>query len=207
MLTKLEQSKTINKIYGSVWIYKDAKDNWVRITSPEIGDVKQSVRSDDHHGWLLCDGRYVSRTTYADLYDIVGGAYGPTTGSTFRLPDARGRVLGSIGTGYSNILVTSGSTLTTRALGAFTGTETHTLTNAEMPSHSHTSNAVGGTLGLMTADGSNTAIEVDASGTEPNLYDAPVALTINATGGSGAHNNMQPTLFIGNTFIFGAHQI
>ena len=114
------------------------------------------------------------------------------------MPDAQGRVLGGVGTGTG---------LSARSQGQKVGAETHTLTSAEMPSHTHDSNAVGGTLGLIKADGTNTAVTVDASPIEPNLYAAPVALTIDPTGGGGAHNNMQPTLFIGNVFIFGSHQV
>lgn len=39
-------------------------------------------------GWLICDGSAVSRTTYADLYAVIGTKYGPGDGSTtFNLPD------------------------------------------------------------------------------------------------------------------------
>ncbi len=45
-------------------------------------------------GYLLCNGAAVSRTTYADLYAVIGDAYGAGDGSTtFNLPDADGRVL------------------------------------------------------------------------------------------------------------------
>ena len=44
-------------------------------------------------GWLMCDGSAVSRTTYADLFDVIGTDYGSGDGSTtFNLPDLRGRV-------------------------------------------------------------------------------------------------------------------
>jgi microcystin-dependent protein len=45
-------------------------------------------------GWLTCDGSAVSRTTYANLYSIIGDAHGNGDGSsTFNLPDYRGRFL------------------------------------------------------------------------------------------------------------------
>jgi len=45
-------------------------------------------------GWLLCDGRAVSRTTYAALFAAIGGTYGAGNGSTtFNLPDFRGKFL------------------------------------------------------------------------------------------------------------------
>ncbi|MER6144711.1 phage tail protein [Streptomyces sparsogenes] len=43
-------------------------------------------------GWLLCDGTEVSRTTYADLFQVIGTQHGGGNGtSTFNLPDHRGQ--------------------------------------------------------------------------------------------------------------------
>ena len=45
-------------------------------------------------GYLVCDGSQVSRTTYADLYAVIGTTYGPGDGSTtFNLPDLRGEFI------------------------------------------------------------------------------------------------------------------
>ncbi len=45
-------------------------------------------------GWLLCDGSAVSRTTYADLYAVIGNTHGRGDNvSTFNKPDYRGRFL------------------------------------------------------------------------------------------------------------------
>jgi microcystin-dependent protein len=72
-----------------------------------------------------------------------------------------------------------------------------------MPSHSHTSNAIGGTIGLITSNGANTAGGgLDSTAGEPNLYTSPAALTIDNNGSGSAHNNIQPTVFIGNVFIY-----
>lgn len=43
--------------------------------------------------WLLCDGSEISRETYSDLFNAIGGIYGVGDGSTtFNLPDMRFRV-------------------------------------------------------------------------------------------------------------------
>ena len=43
-------------------------------------------------GWLLCDGRALSRTTYASLFAAISTSYGSGDGSTtFNIPDFRGR--------------------------------------------------------------------------------------------------------------------
>jgi len=44
-------------------------------------------------GYLLCDGSAVSRTTYADLFSVIGTTYGAGDGSTtFNLPHLKGTV-------------------------------------------------------------------------------------------------------------------
>lgn len=55
-------------------------------------------------GWLLCNGQAVSRTTYADLFAVIGTAYGVGDGSTtFNIPDLREAVPKGAGlTGLSN---------------------------------------------------------------------------------------------------------
>ena len=69
-------------------------------------------------GWLLCQGQAVSRTTYAQLFSVIGTTYGSGDGSTtFNLPDMRGRV--AVGSDTN--------------LGAKAGAKTHALTNAELP--------------------------------------------------------------------------
>lgn len=45
-------------------------------------------------GWLLCDGREVSRSEYVNLYNAIGICWGEGNGSTtFNLPDLRGMFL------------------------------------------------------------------------------------------------------------------
>ncbi len=81
-------------------------------------------------GWLLCDGRAVSRSTYSVLYRAIGDTWGAGDGSTtFNLPDFRRRV--AVGSGGA-ATAALGSTVGSRG-----GAETVTLQTAHMPSHSH----------------------------------------------------------------------
>jgi microcystin-dependent protein len=173
-----------------------------------VADYKLSARSGDHNGWLVCDGRSVSTTTYSALFAVIGYSFGGS-GGNFTLPDLRGRVPGGIG---------QGSGLTNRTIGTKFGAETHTLSTSEMPVHNHgvydpghahnmnnNFNFVSGASGTtyMTGDGPswsryNGYLVVSGSST--------TGISIYNTGGSGgvtlAHNNMQPTLFAGNYFIY-----
>lgn len=59
----------------------------IGVMSP-VGTVLAFAGSTTPDGWLLCDGSAVSRTTYADLYAVIGDTYGDGDGSTtFNLPD------------------------------------------------------------------------------------------------------------------------
>lgn len=78
-------------------------------------------------GYLLAYGQAISRTTYADLYNVIGTTYGVGDGSTtFNLPDLRGRVVA----GKDDMGGSSANRLTTPldgdVLGGTNGNELHT---------------------------------------------------------------------------------
>ena len=184
-----------------------------------VGDLKFSAMPADFNDWLICDGRSLDRVRYAELFEVLGTMYGNVDATTFNLPDCRGRVLGSVG---------QGTNLTLRAMGDYVGEETHTMTIPELVSHNHTGttdnsgdhththNAPGGQnhLGLTIADGTNTATTADPSQGEINVFTLPRTLNIdhagthnhtftsNYTGSTQPFNIMQPTVFVGNVFIY-----
>jgi len=54
-------------------------------------------------GWMLCNGAAINRTTYSNLYNAIGTAWGIGDGSTtFNLPDLRGQFLRGVNLGSGN---------------------------------------------------------------------------------------------------------
>lgn len=89
-----------------------------------VGEVYMYGGSVAPAGFLLCDGSAVSRTTYSDLFEIIGTTFGQGDGSsTFNVPDLSGRVVIGVS---SNILE-----------GDTGGEETHVILSTELPVHSH----------------------------------------------------------------------
>lgn len=79
-------------------------------------------------GYLMCDGSAVSRTTYSDLFEAIGTAYGNGDGSTtFNLPNFKGR----------NAVGLDSNDTDFDTLGKTGGEKTHTLTVNEIPPHRH----------------------------------------------------------------------
>ena len=106
-----------------------------------VGVVVPFAGSTSPAGWQLCYGQAISRTTYAGLFLTIGTTYGSGDGSTtFNVPDMRGRVTAGKddmgGTAASRLTATVLTAANT--LGATGGTETHTLTTAQLASHNHT---------------------------------------------------------------------
>jgi microcystin-dependent protein len=141
------------------------------------GTVQSFAGSVAPNGWLLCNGQTISRTTYISLFTVIGTTFGAGDGvTTFILPDMRGRI---------SVAAGAGPGLTNRVLGAIGGEENHTLTIAEMPSHTHdyVDTFRTGNQGTDNAFNSETA----ANETTTNQ-----SKTTAATGGGAAHNVMQP---------------
>jgi microcystin-dependent protein len=139
-------------------------------------------------GFLLCYGQAVSRTTYAALFSVISTTYGVGDGSsTFNVPDLRGRIIA----GLDNLGGSSANRITDTGADSLAGTfgaETHTLTTAEMPSHTH--DIMNGSTGN-SGSGYIIVDAIENNNTSGTLYAAALA-----TGGGGAHNNVQPTLFM-----------
>lgn len=99
-----------------------------------VGEIKDLAYQPNPmlSGWVACDGRSLSRTTYATLFAAIGTTYGFTSATTFKVPDQRRRV--RMGFGGTK---PSGSGGPAATIGSAAGSERHLLSTTEMPSHRH----------------------------------------------------------------------
>lgn len=211
---------TADSYYASGNFYLD---NYILIPA---GTIIVSAAVNAPNGWLNCDGNIYEIASFLDLFDCIGQTYmydaSYNQDNYFRVPDLRGRVVIGAGdngdAGISNrALAAKGGaethTLTTSEIPSHThtgttdasGSHTHSITD---PGHTHTQTTInddynnsGGNPPGFSADSagsktwsnissSTTGISIDSAGAHSHTF------TTGSTGGSGAHNNMQPFMVL-----------
>ena len=130
------------------------------------GEIRIFGGASAPNGWLLCQGQSLLRTDYAALYAIIGTTFGSADGTHFSLPDLRDNVPVGASTG--------------KGLGSTGGEATHTLTESEMPAHTHPTRVsnLGGTYNFL----------MGGSATGSYSYGNQTL----SDGDGAAHNNIQP---------------
>lgn len=133
-------------------------------------------------GWALCNGQLLPINQNQALFSLLGTTFGGDGRVNFALPDLRGRTPIHVGSGHT--------------LGERGGEQAHTLSIAELPTHTHV--LQGTATGPSNTTSDNTKL-LGPSAPQP-LYGAPANLVAMApqavanVGGSQAHLNMQPFL-------------
>ncbi len=141
-------------------------------------------------GWAWCDGQLLPLSQNTALFSLLGTTYGGNGKSNFALPDLQGRAPMHPGQGPG---------LSLHDLGETSGSETVTLLESEIPSHSHIVRAVNDS-GLQSTPGGAFVARANVYNTNPPPG-GPTRMSVNTiapVGGDLPHNNMMPYL----TFYF-----
>lgn len=221
--------------------------------SNNIGDIKYSLQTNNHSGWLLCDGRTLFKNDHSDLYNFLSNTIYRINDNVFKLPDCRGRILANISINNNNIF------------GTTKGYKNVTLNNENIPNHTHNgytkidgvhSHGMTDLCNSHNHNGSTADSNIHGHVIDPNTYynvntddnfgtanlgsshgkyddyvnpnvesyngphihniandglhnhginydaDHNHSFTTDFSGNSESHNNMQPTIYIGNIFIY-----
>jgi microcystin-dependent protein len=161
------------------------------MAQPYVGEIRAFGGNFAPAGWQLCDGSLLAISENETLFNLIGTTFGGDGQSTFAVPDLRGRVPVHQGTGPG---------LSTTVLGEIGGVETVTLTQQQMPVHTHAMNATS-TAQQASPQNAYMAVVSSTQGGSNAYAPSPVSTglvpaSILPTGGSQAHENMQPTLFV-----------
>jgi microcystin-dependent protein len=152
-----------------------------------IGQIIPYITANPPDNCLVCDGAVYDRVDYPDLYAVLDSAF-IVDADTFAVPDLRDKTI--IGASA------------THALGDTGGEATHELSTAEIPAHSHTD------TGHQHATGNSITLAAVMPGEGPVLTPNPIpawtgsaSANLSNTGGSEAHNNMQPYVALGYAVV------
>ncbi|MFS0724277.1 phage tail protein [Paenibacillus sp. 1P07SE] len=149
-----------------------------------VGEIRMFAGNYAPQGWAICDGSIVNIYDNEALYSLIGTTYGGDGRTNFALPDLRGRVPIHIGTGY--------------AMGQKAGTEKVTLTQNQLPQHTHVVHASKTAATSNSPEnaywGLSTGVTNYQTNVEPNT--TMHASTVSAVGGNQAHDNMMPTFAV-----------
>lgn len=157
------------------------------MSEPFVAEIRIFAGNFAPRGWAACNGQLLPIAQNTALFSLVGTIYGGDGRTVFGLPNLQGRAPMHPGRGPG---------LTFRRIGESGGTETVTLSEAQMPAHSHSVSA-GLEAQSSTPDGNYLGQpESVMIYHTPVTPDATLAGTQSATGGSQAHNNMQPYLVL-----------
>ena len=151
------------------------------MAEPFLSEIRMMSFGFAPKGWALCNGQFLPINQNQALFSLLGTTFGGNGQTTFALPDLRGKTPIHVGNSHT--------------LGETGGEQAHTLSIAEIPTHTHVLNA--------SSTPGNQAIPANNlfAATASQMYHAPDAglaamapSVVANVGGSQAHLNMQPFL-------------
>ena len=159
-----------------------------RASEPFVGEIMMFAGTFAPRGWAFCDGQLLLINQNDALFSLLGTTYGGDGRTTFGLPDLRGRIPMHAGTGPG---------LSNRPWGEKSGAESVTLLTNHLPVHSHALRADKAKGKLSSPTGN--VLAHDRRDTQYSDQGPDVDMNkdaIQATGGSGSHDNMPPYLSV-----------
>jgi microcystin-dependent protein len=164
-----------------------------------IGEIRMFAATFNPRFWAYCNGQLLAIAQNTALFSILGTTYGGNGQTTFGLPNMQSRV--AVGTG-------NGPGLSVYQLGQMSGTESNTITAANIPAHTH---AIAGVAKMLTttapanapAPGGNYfandgSTRYKASGGGGTMKPATVAVGLGSSGGTPVSNIMP---YLGISYI------
>jgi microcystin-dependent protein len=157
------------------------------MSQPFIGEIRMFAGTFVPLNWAFCDGTQLAISGNEVLFQVIGTTYGGNGTTNFALPDLRSRVPVHQGAGS--------------VIGQVAGSETVTLTSAQLPAHSHVLQS-SNTAPSVSPTNNLPAATVSAAGT-CDIYGPATArqthlnpASILPDGGGQPHNNIQPYLTV-----------
>ena len=135
-INNMQPSLAVNYTVVNSGAYPPREGGGGTATTPFFGEVRMTAAPATPSGQLSADGQTLNINQNTALFSLLGTNYGGNGSSTFAPPDLRGRT--AVGQG-------AGPGLTARQLGEAFGTESSTLTVAQLPAHTHTLSGGGST--------------------------------------------------------------
>jgi microcystin-dependent protein len=153
------------------------------VAQPYVGEIRMFAGNFAPAGWAFCEGQLLPISENETLFQLIGTTYGGDGQSTFGLPDLRGRIPLHQGNG--------------QILAEQAGVESVTLSQQQMPVHTHAMNGIN-TAGNQVSPIGN--LPANSTSVKPYIAEdqdgnfAAAAVTVD--GGSQPHDNFMPYLCI-----------
>ena len=158
------------------------------MSEPFVAEIRIFAGNFAPRGWAFCNGQLLPVSQNTALFSLIGTTYGGDGRSTTALPNLQGRAPMHPGRGPG---------LTARRLGQRGGVEMVTLSEAQMPNHTHTARASEVNANERTPG--TTTLPAKPIGRGFFIYSGSTSDRVDMmssanAGGSQAHNNLQPFL-------------